>query len=414
MSQLGLATPDVADVDLNSVDLSDPSWFVDGPPHQLFARMRREAPVHRNEPGNPVIPWFWNVTRAADIELISKDADLFSSYEKGVWFRDNSVAPLDLMRNVLLFKDGPEHVRFRKLLLVAFTPRVVAVLEDSIRARVRAILDRVGPTGAMDVVRDLAVPVPLAVIADLLGAPQSDVGLLLDWTTRLDHGQQDGDTGEGLEALMEMAEYLTELIAGQLESDLLVGKLARAEIDGDRLSEEELMLFFGILVFAGNDTTRNTTSAGVRALIEHPDQLRLLAADPSLVPKAVEEMLRYSTVVNYFARTAMRDTVVGGQEIAAGDKLALWYSSGSRDETAFPDPDRFHVGRRNDMHQAFGGGGRHFCLGAGLARLELRVVFEEFVATIADPRLVGPGVRQATPWINGWESMPIEFATTPG
>lgn len=412
MTELALAP---ASVDLATVDLSDPAWFVDGPPHELFARMRREAPVHRNEPGDPVIPWFWNLTRAADIELVSKDPEkIFSSAEKGVWFREDSVGPLDLMRNVVLFKDPPEHSRFRKLLLVAFTPRIVAVLEDSIRARVRAILDRVGPTGRMDVVRDLAVPIPLAVIAELLGAPQEDVGRLEEWTDRIDHGQREPETGEGLASLFEMAEYLTELIAGQLDGDRLVGRLARAEIDGDRLSEEELLLFFGILVFAGNDTTRNTTSAGIRALIENPDQLAVLAADPALIPNAVEEMLRYSTVVNYFARTALQDTVVGGQEIKAGEKLALWYASGSRDETVFPHPDRFDVTRHVDMHHAFGGGGRHFCLGAGLARLELKVVFEEFVARIADPRFAGPAKRQASPWINGWEAMPIEFRATGG
>jgi cytochrome P450 len=402
-------------VDLAKVDLSDPAWFTDGPPHELFARMRREAPIHRNEPGNPVVPWFWNVTRAADIEHVSKDTEkIFSSYEKGVFIRDDAVGPLELMRNLVLFKDPPEHSRFRKLLLVAFTPRVVAVLEDSVRARVRAILDRVGPTGRMDVVTDLSVPIPLAVIADLLGAPQSDVDLLEEWTARIEVGQREPETGEGLAAFFEMGQYLTELISGQLDSDRLVGRLARAEIDGDRLSEEELMLFFGILVFAGNDTTRNTTSAGIRTLIDHPDQLRMLREDPSLIPNAIEEMLRYSTVVNHFARTALADTVVGGQEIKAGEKLVLWYTSGSRDETVFPDPHRFDITRRVDMHHAFGGGGRHFCLGAGLARLELKVVFEEFVARITDPRLAAPPVRHASPWINGWEHLPIEFTPTSG
>ncbi|HUR73357.1 MAG TPA: cytochrome P450 [Sporichthya sp.] len=392
-----------------SVDLSDPAVFVDGPPHALFARMRAEAPVLRNRSSNPKIDDFWSITRAMDIEMISKHATLFSAHEKGIWMRPDASAPLDLLRNMVIFKDPPEHSRYRKLVQVAFTPRTIAHLEDSVRTQVTAILDRACGAGTMDVVRDLSLPVPLTVITDLLGAPVSDVDRLAHWTARLDTGVDNPELGYSMEAMMEMGAYLGELIPSQIGTDSLVGLLAGVEVDGDRLTEEELLMFFAILVFAGNDTTRNATSAGVLGLLENPDQLAALAADPSLIPNAVEEILRWATPLNYFARTALADTSIRGVDIAAGDLLLMWYASGSRDEEILPGADRFDVLRPVEYHQAFGGGGRHFCLGAGLARLELKVIFEEFTRRVRDLRLAGPVVRHCTTWVNGYDSIPIEL-----
>jgi len=349
------------------------------------------------------------VTRAKDIEWVSKHGTLFSTWENGIWMRPDASGPLDLTRNLVIFKDPPEHTRHRKLLQLAFTPRTIAYLEDTVRAQVTAILDRAAETGSMDIVNDLAIPVPLNVITSLLGAPDSDVPRLLDWTTRLDVGVDNPETGSGVEAFMEMAEYLGELIPTQINSDSLIGLLARAEVDGDRLTDDELLMFFAILVFAGNDTTRNATSGGALALVENPDQLAALRNDPSLIPNAVEEVLRWTTPLNYFARTALEDTEIAGVPIPKGDVLLLWYASGSRDEAVLPGADRFDVLRPVEMHQAFGGGGRHFCLGAGLARLELRVIFEEFTRRVRDPRLAGPVERHCTTWVNGWASVPIEF-----
>lgn len=397
------------EVDLATVDLTDPTWFADGPPHALFARMRAEAPVLRNPTRTPGYGPFWSITRAADIEAISKDTTTFSSYAQGIWLRPDAAGPLELMRNLVIFKDPPEHVRYRKLLTLAFTARSIAVLEDVVRERVRAILDRACESGSMDVVTDLSVPIPLGVIVDLLGAPAEDVVRLEDWTTRLDTGVADPESGIGLEAMLEMAGYLGELIPTQLGSDSLIGRLARAEIDGDRLTEDELLLFFAILVFAGNDTTRNATSSGTLALLEHPDQFRALAADPSLIPNAVEEILRWSTPLNFFSRTATTDTELSGVPITEGDRLVMWYCSGSRDESVLDGADRFDVLRPVEFHQAFGGGGRHFCLGAGLARLELRVIVEELTRRLREPHLTGPAVRHSTCWVNGWDSIPIAF-----
>ncbi len=403
------ALPELDAPDLDTIDLSLPAVFGDGPPHELFARLRAHAPVHRNHSRNPHVGDFWSITRAADIEMISKHATLFSAHERGIWMRSDAAGGLDLMRNMVIFKDPPDHTRYRKLVQVAFTPRTIAHLEDYVRARVATILDRAVATGSMDLVKDLSLPVPLAVITDLLGAPASDVDKLADWTARLDTGVDAPELGICLEAMMEMGGYLEELILGQIKGDSLVGLLARAEVDGDRLTEEELMMFFAILVFAGNDTTRNATSAGVLALTEHPDQLQALAADPSRIPNAVEEILRWSTPLNYFARTALEDTEIRGVPIAAGDLLLMWYASGSRDEEVLPGADRFDVLRPVEYHQAFGGGGRHFCLGAGLARLELKVIFEEFTRRVRDPRLSGPVVRHCTTWVNGYDSIPLTF-----
>jgi cytochrome P450 len=371
--------------------------------------MRAEAPVLRNQSRTEGTTEFWSITRASDIETISKQPAKFSSAEAGIWMRPDAVAPLELVQNLVIFKDPPEHTRYRKLLQLAFTPRTVAHLEDVVRARVTRILDQACASGSMDVTRDPAIPIPLGVIADLLGASQEDVGLLQEWTSKLDVGVIDPESGLGVEALMDMGEYLETLIPTQLNTDSLIGLLGRADMDGDRLTEEELLLFFGILVFAGNDTTRSSTSCGALALIEHPDELRALAADPSLIPNAVEEILRWSTPLNFFARTVLRDTEIRGVPIGAGERVVMWYASGSRDDEALAGADRFDVTRPVEFHPAFGGGGRHFCLGAGLARLELKVIFEEFARRVREPRLSGPAVRHATCWVNGWDSIPIEF-----
>lgn len=406
-----MAAPTLPDplVDVDAVDLSLPEVFSDGPPHEVFARLRAEAPVHRNRSGNPGVDDFWSITKAADIEMVSKQPGLFSSYERGIWMRADVSGPLELMRNLIIFKDPPEHTRYRKLLQLVFTPRAIAHLEDAVRAQVTQILDRACETGTMNVVRDMAVPIPLTVITDLLGAPASDIDKLEDWTNRLDHGVDRPEDGIGYGAMGEMAAYLTDLIPRQMTSDSLVGLLARAELDGDRLTPEELLLFFAILTFAGNDTTRNATSGGVLALIENPDQMKVLAEDPSQIPNAVEEILRWTTPLNYFARTATADTAIRGVDIAAGDLLLLWYASGSRDEEILVGADRFDVTRPVEYHQAFGGGGRHFCLGAGLARLELKVIFEEFTRRVRDPQLTGPVDRHCSTWVNGWAQMPIAF-----
>jgi cytochrome P450 len=398
-----------ATVDLAEVDLSDPAWFAQGPPHALFARLRAEAPVHHNRTRHLDIPNFYSVTRAADIEYISKHPSLFSSENHGILMSENSIAPLDLMRNLVIYKDHPGHTRYRKLINMAFAPRIIAHLDDVVRARISAILDKAAETGTLDVVQDISLPIPLAVIMDLLGAPPKDAPMFAQWTACIEHGARDPEDTQGFEAFMEMGLYLMDMMPSQADSDSLVGLLTRAELDGDRLNEEELLMFFAILVFAGNDTTRNATSGGTVALLERPDQLAALRAAPELIPNAVEEILRWTTPLNFFSRTAIADVEVGGVTVPKDERLVMWYASGSRDEALLEGADRFDVRRPVEFHHAFGGGGRHYCLGASLARLELRVIFEEISRRVLEPRFVTPPVRESSTWVNGWRSIPIEF-----
>lgn len=400
-----------AHLDLAEVDLTDPAWFEDGVPHELFARMRAEAPVRWNPlpDGNG----FWSLTRHADISAVSRDTETFSSYRAGIFLNRDQVLPLDLNRNLLLYKDPPEHTKYRLILQAAFTPKTVARLEGKVRERVARVIDAVVETGACDFAQDVAVPVPLGVLADLMGLPDEDIPGLLDWTDRIEEASRSPEPGAATETFGEIAGYLHEQISIQTErgdEDSLVMSLRSAEVDGNSLDDAEILVFFGLLVFAGNDTTRNTAATGMHALLEHPDQLAALYQDPSLVPDAVEEILRWTSVVNYFARTATKDTEIAGQPIRADEKVVMWYTSASRDEDVFEVPQVFDVRRGSTEHKAFGGGGRHFCLGAGLARLELRILFEEVARRMKGMELAGEVERLPSSWANGLRHLPVRFA----
>ncbi|MCW3016460.1 MAG: cytochrome [Solirubrobacterales bacterium] len=405
------------DVNLEEVDLLDFKWFQDGPPHALFARMREEAPIRWNRLESEGYPTdgFWSVTRHADVSAISRDTKTFSSHRAGVFLHPDLVMPLDVNRNLLLYKDPPEHTKYRKILQTAFVPNTVNKLETEIRARVTQVLDQVVEAGTCDFVKDVAIPIPLGVLAQLMGIADEDIPKLLHWTEGIEHAQMSGVPGGALDVFMEMAGFLHATIAEQVaagNSDSLVMRMRAAEVDGQQLDDSEILVFFGLLVFAGNDTTRNTTANGLLALLQHPEQLRQLRDDPSLIPNAVEEILRYTSVVNYFVRTATCDTELNGQAIKEGDKLLIWYQSASRDDDAYEDPQRFDVTRTEHDHKAFGGGGRHFCLGAGLARLELRVIFEEVLRRFDDLQQAGPEARLESVWANSLTSLPVTF--TPG
>jgi len=401
----------VTEVDLSTIDILDSSWFQDGPPHELFARMREEAPVrlNRTEQNGD----FWSLTRAADIAQVSKDSATFSSSREGIFPVRDLVAPLELQRAVLLYKDPPDHTKYRKILQSAFVPATVNKMEDDVRAIVTRVLDDIIERGEADFVQDVAVRVPLLVLADLMGLPEEDVPQLYEWTNQIEEAQRSGQPAGAVETFMAMAGYLHQQVEKQIaegNTDSLVIRLRTAEVDGEKLDDSEIMLFFALLVFAGNDTTRNTTSSGFRALLEHPDQLRKLQERPELIPGAIEEILRWTSVVQYFVRTATKDTEVGGQPIAEGDKLILWYAAGSRDPAVCESPDVFDVERTDPAHMAFGGGGRHFCLGAGLARLELRIIFEEVLRRLHDVEITGEVQRIPSSWANVLTSLPIRFA----
>jgi cholest-4-en-3-one 26-monooxygenase len=407
------ATGTLAQIDLAEVDLMDSRWFAEGPPHELFARMRAKAPVRWNP--SPDGSGFWSLTRHADIATASRDFDTFSSWKQGVFLHPDQVVPLDLTRNLLLYKDPPEHTKYRAILQSAFTPHTVVKLEDDVRARITKVLDDAIEAGACDFARDVAVPVPLGVLAELMGCPDQDIPRLYRWTEQIEAAQRSALPNAASEVFLEMAAYLHEQIARQAaagDEETLVMRLRRAEVDAQRLDDSEILVFFGLLVFAGNDTTRNTAAGGMQALLEHPDQLAELIADPGLIPGAVEEILRWTSVVQWFARTALKDSEIGGQPIAEGEKIVMWYCSASRDEDVFEQPERFDIHRAKPDHDAFGGGGRHFCLGAGLARLELRVLFEELVRRMPDIHPAGEPERLPSNWANMLTSIPVRF--TPG
>lgn len=408
---------------LDQVDLSDPDAFAGGPPHETFALLRERAPVH----WNPAPEWwdpekdgegFWSITRAADIASISRDTETFSSWRGGTMIRDEAVVPLDIFREAMLNMDPPRHTKHRAIVQTAFTPRRVREQEGHIQELVRRIVDQVCESGECDFVRDIAVELPLQVIAEMLGVPHEERGKLFDWTGRVagfDDPALRPDAADGLVAFGELSAYLAELVAERKRKprDDLVTALSEAEVDGERLSDLEQAAFFGLLMVAGNETTRNTLSGGMLALMQHPGERQKLIDDPALIPGAVEEILRWVTPVMHFRRTATRDCEVRGQRIAEGDKVVMWYASANRDPELNDDPDRFDVRREEVEHRAFGGGGRHFCLGAGLARVELRITFEELLRRLPDMEPAGEVTRLRSNWLNGITAMPVRFTPAP-
>ncbi|MGH3966611.1 MAG: cytochrome P450 [Mycobacterium sp.] len=406
-------TPNLADVDLSKVDLTDLSYFEDGPPYQLFARMRAEASPHWNALAGDE-PGFWSFTRFADIQAISRDPATFSSARGGVFTTAQGAVPVEVLREVILGMDPPRHTKVRNVVQSVFTPKMIRQKEADIRTVVTALIDEVIEKGACDFVDDIAVELPLRVVTGMLGVPLDDRRQLFQWTNTLSWAAATAAPEAGLGALLEIGGYLTGLTAQRKANpgDDLISRLVTAEVDGESLTEAEVTYFFALLMFASNDTTRNTTSVGMRALIENDAERQKLLDNPDAIPNAVEELLRWATPVIYFTRVAQCDTEVGGHPIREGERVAMWYSAGSRDPAMNDNPERFDVSREKPAHQAFGGGGAHFCLGNPLARLELRVLFEELLRRMPDMQISGPTTRLTSNFSNELTSMPITF--TPG
>jgi cholest-4-en-3-one 26-monooxygenase len=312
--------------------------------------------------------------------------------------------------------DPPQHTKFRRLTSTGFTPRMIARMEEYIRQAAIKIVDDAAPLGACDFVTKVAAELPLVVIADIMGVPQEDRHKVFDWSNRL-IGFDDPEFQTSLEdaqmAAMEIWGYANDLAEGRRgkEGKDLVTVLINAEIDGERLTEMEFDAFFLLLAVAGNETTRNLISGGMLALMEFPEQRARLLADPALLNTAVEEMLRWVTPVIHFRRTATRDVELRGQKIKEGDKVVLYYTSANRDEDIFSNPGVFDVGRTPNEHLAFGIG-QHSCLGLNLARLEIKVMFEELLKRMPDIELDGPVRRLRSNFINGVKTIPVRY--TPG
>jgi cholest-4-en-3-one 26-monooxygenase len=394
-----------------NIDVYDPDLYVHGVPHDAFRVLRAEAPVYFHpEPGGT---GFWAITKYDDLVACSKDPATFSSWRGGTNIPDYPRESLEVIRMLMVNMDPPQHTKFRRLTSTGFTPRMIARMEEYIRRAAVKIVDDVAPLGACDFVTKIAAELPLVVIADIMGVPQEDRHKVFDWSNRL-IGFDDPEFQTSLEdaqvAAAEIWGYANELAEGRRGKDGkdLVTVLTNAEIDGERLTEMEFDAFFLLLAVAGNETTRNLISGGMLALIEHPEQRQRLLARPELLPSAVEEMLRWVTPVIHFRRTATRDVVIRGQQIKENDKVVLYYSSANRDEDKFANPDVFDIERQPNDHVAFGIG-QHSCLGLNLARLEIRVMFEEILKRLPDIELAGPVRRLRSNFINGVKEIPVTF-----
>jgi cytochrome P450 len=404
-----------ADSDLDRIDVPDRENWEDGPPHELFKELRGRCPVHWSEIHEyPNEEGFWSVTRADHVRDVSLDWETYSSELGGVTGLTHAI-PLELARGMFIAQDPPKHDRLKMLFQRGFTPKRIAEHEDRIRAIVERVLDDVAPRGGCNLVTEVAQPVVARVIGSFMGIPEEDD---IVWArlmnSALGLGDDDLNPG-GLEQILEedipeIFERCRRMIDQRRENptDDLTSVLVHAEVDGDSLQEHEIVMGFFLLVAAGNDSTKATYTSGMRALLEHPEQMKKLVDDPSLIPGAVEECLRMYPAFSHFRRTATRDTEIAGQPIAEGEKVVMWYVSSNRDEDGYEDPDRFDV-HRNPEHQAFGAGGRHFCLGAALARLELRILFEETLRRFPDMELAGEPVPAVSAFLNQLKTLPVRW-----
>jgi cytochrome P450 len=401
---------------IDEVLVSDEEHWTEGPPHALFSRMRAECPVHytKSITEYPEETGYWSVTKPDDVSAVSLDWETFSS-ERGITALTDSIIPLELIQAMFIGMDPPKHDRLKMLFQRGFTPRRIAEHEDEIRAIARDVLDRLEGRDSCDLVDDVAQPVVARVIGSFMGtAPEDDAV----WAKLMNSilGASDPDMNpDGPDTVMdrdfpEMFERCRRLIAERRErpTDDLTSVLVHAEVDGHQLEEHEIVMGFFLLVAAGNDSTKATYCSAMRALMEDPAERKRLVDDPSLVPSAVEEALRMFPAFAHFRRTATRDTEVGGQPIRKGEKVVMWYVSSNRDEDRYEEPDRFDAGRDPD-HQAFGAGGRHFCLGAALARLELKILIEETLARYPRLELAGEPEYVLSPFINQLKTLPVRL-----
>ncbi|MFA1544718.1 cytochrome P450 [Actinomadura chokoriensis] len=397
------------------IDIIDPGAYERGGiPHRQFQWLRDNDPVHWHQDPNEGVPGFWAVTRHADVVSVSRRADPYSSHERSAMFEEFSDEDIAMYGQMMLFQDPPDHTRLRSMVNKGFTPRMIGRLEDHIRKICNELIDEAAPLGECDFVERFAAPLPLYTICELLGAPLEDREKIFHWSNKL-VAFNDPEFVEGREestlCAAEFAEWGGQLAAARESTprDDIVTKLLTPDADGSRISLEEFQLFVIMLSIAGNETTRTATAGGMLAFFERPDQWERLRADRSLLPTAVEEIVRWVSPLNQFRRTALVDTELGGKEIKAGDKVVLFYGSANRDERVFENPFTFDVGRDPNPHIGFGGGGPHYCLGTHLARMNLRIIFDTILDRMPDIRLAGEPRRLRSNFVNGYKEIPVSF-----
>jgi cytochrome P450 len=392
-----------------------------------FAVLRRDNPISFQKEFEPPPeiplppgPGYWAITRHADIVEASRRSDLFCS-GKGTNIPDLP-AEMNEFFGSMINMDDPRHSRMRRIVSRGFTPRALGTIENEVRNRAATVIDRVIDKGECDFVVEIAAALPLEIICNMMGIPESQTKFVFDHTNII-LGLGDPEyvapgqnpliaalnSGQELAALMnDLAKERRKNPQGDLTSQLL-----HAEVDDESLTDSEIASFFILLVAAGNETTRNAISHGMKALTDHPAERRKWAADfERVAPTAIEEIVRWATPVIHFRRTATQDTELGGQPISAGDKIVLWYNSANRDEAVFDEPFRFDVTRDPNEHVGFGGPGAHHCLGANLARREITVMFREIFRRLPDLEITGPPERLRSNFIHGIKRMPCTF--TPG
>ena len=406
-------------------DLADPATYDRGIPHERFAELRANPGLVRNPDG----PWgtaFWSVTRLDDLVAVSRDPTTFSSavghiqiYDVDEDVRDARASMIDL--------DPPIHTRLRRLVSSAFTPKHVQDYVDDVRRRIGDRLDALEAAGGGDWVAEVAAPIPIGVICALMGVPEADHDLMIEMTDHLVEGTSSAELDPGAygntkplrelpfnsPAAFGVEEYARQARRDRLADprDDLLTQLAVAEVDGERLSETEYARFFQLMIFAGNETTRSAMAHLAVHLVDHEEQFDQVRADGDLLDGAVEEVVRHSSPILYFRRTATVDTVLAGTEVAAGEKVVMWYASANFDEAHFVDPLVFDVDRpRVPGHVAFGGGGAHFCLGASLARIELAELVAETLRRGLRIQLAGEPEMVSSNFVNGVARLPIEVS----
>ena len=394
-----------------AINLIATESFVDGHPWDQYAWLRANAPVHRHRDADG--KWFWALTRYDDVRAVSRQPGLFSSYARGVMVREPEELELMAQRQMMLSMDPPEHERYRRLVSRGFTPRQAQQMRERIIELAREIVDDVAGRGECDLVSEVAGRLPSNLIAELMGIPRSDGERLYQLTEIMHTTDESVVTPERqFEAIAEMLGYAAAVAQDKRAhpADDIASTLVQAEIDGDRLTDEEFQWFFLLLVNAGGDTTRNLVAAGMQLLFDHPDQRTRLQGDlDGLLPTAIEEMLRYASPVAHFQRTATTDTTIRGVDVAAGERVVIFYGAANRDEEIFERPDAFDVGRDPNPHLAFGGGGAHLCLGLHVARVETAAVLRQLLVRLPDLAPAGPAERLASSFIVGYHSMPVKF-----
>ncbi len=396
---------------LDDIDLTDASVWEKAAPHDWLDLLRSEDPVHWHPETDG--PGFWALTRHDDVRRVSVSPGEFSSYVGGPLRLDLDGDGLAQLRMVIIGMDPPEHRNFRNIVSKAFNPRMIARLEQSLRAETKRVIGELRDAGRCEFVTDVAARIPMWSISELMGVPEADRHRLYTLSHALidDQDPEVAPTPEtAMEASIEIYGYASEMAAreranpsGSLTSDLLA-----AEVDGRKLTDMEYTLFFMFLIVAGNETTRTATSHGLLTLLEHPDALERLICEPELMPGAVEEMLRWEPPIHHFRRTATTEVQLGGKTISAGDKVLMWYPASNRDPDVFDDPHTFLIDRTPNLQQSFGIG-EHFCLGANLARLSLRLLFTELLGTVENIALEAPSRRLHSNLINGIKEMRITY-----